>query len=74
MAAARAAADPAWPRRADPAAQQDRHHDGDLNRGALRRHPGRAQEARPVAWQLGRCCTPVLYGQQKSRLQIATGL
>ena len=31
---------------ADPAAQQERHHDGDLHRGALGCHPRRAQEAR----------------------------
>ena len=42
---------------ADPAAQQDRRHDGDLHRGSLGRHPRCAQEAGPVARQLARCCT-----------------
>jgi integrase len=50
---------------ADPSAQQDRGHDGDLHRGALGRHPRCAQEARAVAAQLDRCCTFLLYGHQK---------
>ena len=36
-------------RDADPSAQQDRRHDGDLHRGSLGRHPRGAREARPVA-------------------------
>ena len=37
---------------ADPAAQQDRGHHGDLHRGALGRDPRRAPQARPLAGQL----------------------
>ena len=53
---------------ADPAAQQDRRHDGDLHRGSLGRHPRGAQEARPVARQTRpllyfSCCTSIKNGQ-----------
>ena len=59
---------------ADPAAQQDRRHDGDLYRGALVRHSRRAQEARPVARQLD----PLLYfsvvrASKTASYKIATG-
>jgi integrase len=41
----------------DPAAQQDRGHDGDLYRGSLGRYLRRAPQAQPVAGQLA----PLLY-------------
>ena len=56
----------------DPAAHQDRRHDGDLHRGPFGRHPRRAEEARPMARRIRAvaalcCCTKIKNGRSRDR-------